>query len=113
MNWLAKITFPWLLKQAMKMGAKAWGKTDTAGHAKKSRTWMWDHVWCKTIRKMQQSKTEMDDPIIDWIYVNQACCLEDGRAKAMIGAIRQTMAEEKPDRALDHLLRLENMLVAT
>jgi len=110
MEWIAKFIFPWLLTRAMKLGAKAFGKFDTVMHAILSRRWMWKHVWSPLINKMRKSKTKMDDPLITFIYVNQACCLEDGRARASIGTIREHIANTRQDLALEELRRLQEML---
>jgi len=110
MEWIAKIIFPWLLTRAMKLGAKAFGKVDTRRHALLSRRWMWGHVWAPWINKMRASKTKIDDPLIPFIYMNQACCLEDGRARASVGSIREHIANTRQAEALEELNRLQQML---
>ena len=110
MTWIAKLLFPWLLTRAMKLGAKAFGKVNTRKHAIMSRTWMWMHVWSPLINKMRKSETEMDDPLIPFIYVNQACCLDDGSALEKIVTIQQYIAGGDIADAVIHLGLLRTML---
>jgi len=110
MEWIAKLCFPWLLTRAMKLGAKAFGKVNTRKHAILSRGWMWKHVWAPLLNRLRASENKMDDPLIDFIYVNQACCLEDGSARASIGTIREQIANSCPDLALTELAKLQEML---
>jgi len=110
MEWIAKFIFPWLLTRAMKLGAKAFGKFDTVMHAILSRRWMWKHVWSPLINKMRKSKTKMDDPLIAFVYTNQACCLDDGSALEKIVTIQQYLAAGDIADAVIHLGLLRTML---
>ena len=110
MTWIAKLIFPWLLTRAMKLGAKAFGKFDTVMHAILSRRWMWQHAWSPIINKMRASETKMDDPLIPFIYVNQACCLDDGSALEKIVTIQQYIAGGDSADAIIQLKMLRTML---
>ena len=110
MTWIAKLIFPWLLTRAMKLGAKAFGKFDTVMHAILSRRWMWRHVWSPLINKMRASETKMDDPLITFIYINQACCLDDGSALEKIVTIQQYLAAGDIADAVIQLRILRTML---
>ena len=110
MAWIASRLFPWLLVQAMKLGAKAWGKVDTAKHGWKSRQWMWIHIWLPMITAMRKSPNRVDDPLGDYVYANQSCCLEDGRALAYIVEIQQHLAAGEIVDAVQKLGYLRKML---
>jgi len=110
MEWIAKLIFKRLLKAAMKLGAKGFAKLAARKHALLSRRWMWVHVWLPMITKLKESKNKYDDPLIPFIYNNQACFLEDGTARMSIGQIRQNIANGRQGDALEELLRLQNLL---
>ena len=108
--WIASRVFPWLLMRAMKLGAKAWGRVDTARHGWKSRRWMWQHVWQPMITAMRKSPNTVDDPLIDYVYANQSGCLEDGTAMECLVYAEQLVGSGKPDLAVRELGKLRKML---
>jgi len=110
MAWIASRLFPWLLVRAMKLGAKAWGKVDTAKHGWKSRRWMWVHIWCPMITAMRNSPNRVDDPLIAYVYANQSGCLEDGRALECIVTAQQHLAAGEAVDAAQKLYELRRML---
>jgi hypothetical protein len=107
---VVKWLFPWLLKTAMKLGAKAFGRVNTRKHAVYSRRWMWVHVWSPTIEKFRASRTKMDDPLIPYIYTNQACALMDGSALEDIVTVRQAVTNGDTTGAFLALGHLEESL---
>ena len=110
MSWIAKLIFPWLLKQAMKLGARAFGRIDPRTHAIKSRRWMWQHVWLPMRLKIWASPTKFDDPLAEFLWVNQACCLDDGSALKKIVTIQQYIAGGDSADAIIQLKMLRTML---
>lgn len=110
MQWIAKLLFPWLLRGAMKIGAKAFGRIDTRRNAILSRKWMWNHAWFPLRAKISDSTTKLDDPLAEFLYVNQACCLDDGTAKELTVTIKQFVTDGDKAGALMELNRLEVML---
>ena len=110
MAWIASRLFPWLLVQAMRLGAKAWGKVDTAKHGWKSRRWMWVHIWLPMITAMRKSPNTVNDPLIDYVYANQSCCLEDGRALECIVTTQQHLAAGEIVDAVQKLGELRRLL---
>ena len=110
MEWLVKLIFPRLILLAMRLGAKAFGKVRTRKHAILSRRWMYKHAWAPILVKFQNSKTKLDDPLIPFVYHNQVCCLEDGTARALIGQIRQDIANSSVIDALKNLDGLQVQL---
>lgn len=110
MAWFAKWMFPWLLRRAMKLGARAFAKVDARGHGWASRRWMWLHVWRPMIRKTSVSETPVDDKFSEFVYANQALTIEDGTALAALGDIRRAIAQSDAVAAYKAIDRLQTKL---
>ena len=96
--------FPFLLKRAMKMGSKSFGKVNTKKHAVMSRGWMWRHVWSPMMTKMRESPNKVDDNLISFIYYNQSCALCDGEVQAILSnLIREASTNNHPDTIICHV----------
>jgi len=59
---------------------------------------------------MSKSPSKIDDPLADYVYANQSCCLEDGRALAYIVEIQQHLAAGEIVDAVQKLGYLRKML---
>jgi len=68
------------------------------------------HIWLPMITAMQKSPNTVDDPLIQYMYANQSCCLEDGRALWHIVAIQQHMAAGEIVDAVQKLGELRRLL---
>lgn len=107
---IGKWLFPWLLKRAMKLGARAFGRIDTRRHGLLSRRWMYEHIWRPTIAEWKLNQRDWDDVLATFVEANQMTCLEDGTAMALIGSIRQAICSSDSVGALQHLRSLQTTL---
>jgi hypothetical protein len=105
-----RIVFPWLLRAAMRLGAREFARINARGHGWASRGWMWRHVWQPVIRRTSQSPTPVDDKFAQFVYTNQSLCLEDGTALSQLGDIRRAIAESDAVAAYKAIDRLQTTL---
>lgn len=89
MAWLIKKIVPRLMRWALTASAVQF--RDDRGpefHAKATRRYLWDNVFCPVIRKWRDTPGEVDDVGADFIYFEQAGYIEDGTLAGLIRKAR-------------------------
>lgn len=108
--WFVKISFPWLLSKAMKMGAKAFKAWRPQKHGWRSRQYIWDTKGRALLVRAQSTKNKLDDEAFNFAYANQSWCLCDGTAREKIGEIHHAITVDDKAAAIQGLASLKEML---
>lgn len=101
---VVRFLFPWMLRKAMTIGAKAFRKHYSPQlHAQKSRKYMWDNYWSKLRTEAGRTVNKFDDIGADFVYHYNAGYIEDGTLMANLRIIERCL--EYRDRRDDGTIR--------
>lgn len=107
---IARAAIPWLLKRAMKLGAKQFTKDAAQTHGVASRDYLYDHVGKPLKEAVSASGNELDDRSFEYAYACQSWALSDGTVDTLIDGIERAIGRGDLVTAQGVLSRLKTIL---